>query len=306
MRRTRAFATSSFRLAGLYTLLFAGSVAVLGAVVFFSAHAAMQDQLRDRVTTETASLLSSYESEGLGAVADLVRERSRSPAALDYRIEDRNGRVLAGDLPRPRVRSGWSVLTEPEDKEEDHGEESVLAWTAALDGEGLLVVGEDLARVQEADEAILRAFGSAFALVLVLGVAGGWVLSRGFLNRVDAITLTAQAIIDGDLSRRIPLEARSNDELEQLGAARTPPGFTLAGLALRAVAVAAGVVLPVVVAAALARQLLATQCGCAAGNKPPPRLGLRRGQGMVVQIRRAKLTQHIGQGDHGVGLPLQR
>ena len=93
---------------------------------------------------------------------------------------------------------------------------------------------------------------------------------------------------------------------QYLGQAALQPSIFGARAALRAVAVAAGVVLPVVVAAALASQLLATQCGCAAGNNPPPRLGLRRGQGMVLQIRRAKLTQHIGQGGHGVGLPLQR
>ena len=56
------------------------------------------------------------------------------------------------------------------------------------------------------------------------------------------------------------------------------------------------------VATGIAGQLLATQCGCTAGNNTPPRLGLRGRQSMGCQIRHAKLAQRIGQAGQGLQL----
>jgi signal transduction histidine kinase len=53
--------------------------------------------------------------------------------------------------------------------------------------------------------------------VLVLGIGGGLLLSAAFLRRVDMITRTADAIIAGDLSRRIE-RTGSGDDLDHLSA----------------------------------------------------------------------------------------
>jgi signal transduction histidine kinase len=48
-------------------------------------------------------------------------------------------------------------------------------------------------------------------LVLTLAIAGGIVLSMAFLQRVDTITRTAEAIIGGDMQRRIPVRGAADD-----------------------------------------------------------------------------------------------
>jgi signal transduction histidine kinase len=50
---------------------------------------------------------------------------------------------------------------------------------------------------------------------VVLGIAGGVLLSRGFLRRVDAISRTADAIVSGDLARRVP-DRGTQDDLDAL------------------------------------------------------------------------------------------
>ena len=55
----------------------------------------------------------------------------------------------------------------------------------------------------------------AFAGVVVLGIAGGYGLSYGMHRRLAAMTGAAEAIIDGDLDRRIPVRG-SDDDLDRL------------------------------------------------------------------------------------------
>ncbi len=57
-------------------------------------------------------------------------------------------------------------------------------------------------------------------------------------------------------------------------------------------------VLPVAVATGVTRQLLTTERSSATGNYCPPGFGLCGAQGVLTQIRWAKLAQRVGQGDH--------
>ncbi|PWC81970.1 HAMP domain-containing sensor histidine kinase, partial [Azospirillum sp. TSO5] len=69
--------------------------------------------------------------------------------------------------------------------------------------------------IEDADEAIFHAFSVAVLVTLGLGVAGGALLSVAFLQRVDAISRTAEAIIAGDLASRIPVRG-TGDDLDRL------------------------------------------------------------------------------------------
>ena len=102
---------------------------------------------------------------------------------------------------------------------EDGGRpERVRALMSDL-GDGLLLaVGDDLGRITEVEEAIATAFLWTVALGALLGIVGGVVLSRAFLARVDAISHTAEAIIEGDLARRVPVRG-TGDDLDRLARA---------------------------------------------------------------------------------------
>jgi signal transduction histidine kinase len=65
------------------------------------------------------------------------------------------------------------------------------------------------------ERAITDAFLWAVGLAAALGIGGGALLSRAFLRRVDTISRTAEAIIGGDLTRRVPMRG-TGDDLDRL------------------------------------------------------------------------------------------
>jgi signal transduction histidine kinase len=210
----RVLRTASFRLATLYVLLFGASVVVLGAVVLLTMRSALEQQMKRRVEAEVAALTEEFRSGGLERLVASIRERRRGARGLDYLVLGPDGRPLAGNLVTPGGL-GW---VEVETRDHDPGErdrERVRALAVRLDRGVLLVVGDDLEHVEDADEAILRAFAWALGATAVLGIAGGLALSAGFLRRVDAITRTAEAIMDGDLDQRVP-ERGADDDLDRL------------------------------------------------------------------------------------------
>jgi len=214
VRLPRVLRTASFRLAATYTCLFAGSVAVLGAFMLWTTRSALEQQMTSRIEAEAALLQAEFRSGGADRLVAAVLERSRGAHALDYRVQDPEGRQVAGDLPAPK--SGWSeVSTTGRSPGETEDGERVRVLARRLPDGTLLAVGEDTGRIDEATEAIAFALWWALGLTLVLGIAGGLVLSSGFLRRVDGIARTAEAIVDGDLEKRIP-ERGTQDDLDRL------------------------------------------------------------------------------------------
>lgn len=222
MKLPRLLRTTSFRLAALYALLFGGSVVALAAVVRWTVRAALEGQMRGRIEAEAATLQAEAREGGASRVATVVAARGRGARALDFRVEAADGRALAGGLPSPGGRDGWLELQAEEprraDGDGDGGPERIRALAVPLEGGGRLVVGDDLDRLDDVDEAILGAFAWALALTVALGVGGGLLLSAGFLRRVDAITRTAEAIVEGDLARRVP-DRGTRDDLDRLARA---------------------------------------------------------------------------------------
>ena len=214
MRPPRLLRTASFRLAAAYTLLFAVSVAALGAFVLVTTRSALEQQMTSRLETEMSDLESEFRSAGIGRLIAVVRERGHGARALDYLVQDPTDRRIAGDLPPIGDRTGWTEVVS--DGSGEHGDrERVRVLAKRLPDGTLLAVGEDAGRIEEATEAIANALWAALGLTVLLGIAGGLVLSAGFLRRIDMIVRTADAIVDGHLEQRIP-ESGTRDDLDHL------------------------------------------------------------------------------------------
>ncbi len=206
------FRSTSLRLAALYTTVFAFSVVALGAVTLFATRAALLDQFEARIESEAAALTQEYQTEGLDGVVQAVQERNRTPGALDYGLSGPRGEALAGSLATAAAKVGWSTLLIRSRSGEP---EPVRVLTTRLPDGHWLMVGDDEERIEAVDGAVLRGFGVAFVGVVVLGVVGGFALSRDVHRRLAAISGTAEAIIDGDLARRVPVRG-SDDDLDRL------------------------------------------------------------------------------------------
>jgi len=212
----RLLRTASFRLTALYVAVFAVSALVLGAAVFLAARSALEQQMTARIDTEAAFLREEFRTGGLDHLVAVVRSRGRGASALDYLVQDWNGTHLVGEMPRTTtLLPGWTTIHVPDAAEDGGRPERVRALVSDL-GDGLLLaVGDDLGRITEVEEAVATAFLWTVGLAALLGIGGGVLLSRAFLARVDAIARTAEAIIGGDLARRVPMRG-TGDDLDRL------------------------------------------------------------------------------------------
>ena len=221
VRRNKIFRTTSFRLVAIYLGVFTLSVLILGFFVYFSVGAQFETEFDERVTEETHKLLDYARSHDRDQLAERIRFLTGQAGTLDYRLEDRAGRLLAGGLPSIRGKDGgsadgWVEISTPEPETEASSDvEWERALVTTLAGGDLLVVGQQLMAVNEARRAVLIAFAWGLAATLVLGAAGGLVISASFLRRLDAMSRAAEGIMAGNLRQRIP-EINVNDDLGRL------------------------------------------------------------------------------------------
>ncbi|MDB5448386.1 MAG: sensor histidine kinase [Phenylobacterium sp.] len=204
--------STSLRLAALYTVVFALAVLVLGAVTVAATRTALKRELDARIQSEAMALTKEYQIEGLEGVVQAVRERDRTPGALDYGVETSAGKPIAGRLAGAVSRAGWSTLRVTE---ADGDADQVRVLTLSVGGGYRLLVGENIERISVLDGVVVRAFGLAFLGVIVLGAGSGFALSRDVHRRFGEMSAAAQAIIEGDLARRIPVRG-SGDDLDAL------------------------------------------------------------------------------------------
>jgi signal transduction histidine kinase len=78
-----------------------------------------------------------------------------------------------------------------------------------------LFVGRDVARFEQLEKLFLYGLVGSGAMVCLVAVIGGLLLRRAILSRVQNISRTTSAIVQGDLSRRLPT-LENGDELELL------------------------------------------------------------------------------------------
>ena len=220
MRLTQTVKSASFRLAFAYVLLFAASFGVLAAITWFSVTAELSRQFHNRILTESQALKTDYRLGGVPQLLRTISERQRGHLVdgLDYSLTDSNGAHLFGTMPIVPCKQGWTTIIGPPDGDEDPGEmEQLRVHVTPLDKGLCLFVGNDWGEVQNYGRVVLQTFAWVFLLSLTLAVAGGLLLSSAFLRRIETIRQTADAIIRGDIRRRIP-RRKAPDELDKLAA----------------------------------------------------------------------------------------
>lgn len=212
--------TSTFRLAVLYLGLFAASAIMLLAYVYWNTAGFLVRQTDEAVQAEITGLAEQYAQGGLPLLVHTVIQRSRDPGQSLYLVLDSAGQVLAGNLDvRPSVApgaDGWMDFIYSRRALEGVELKAARARAFYLPEGFYLLVGRDVQERREIESLITSALVWAIVLTLALGLVGGLFMSRNMLARVDEINKSSQDIMEGDLSRRLPI-AGTGDELDQLG-----------------------------------------------------------------------------------------
>ena len=221
MRFTRLLRSSTFRLAVLYMALFGASVAVLLTFIYWSTAGYMALQTDDTIEAEVTGLAERYRLSGLDGLIRSIDERvSRKPNGdAVYLLTDDQLTPLIGNLDRwPRVArdsDGWLNFDLEQATSEGEVTHRGRARPFTLRGGYRLLVGRDMQELDATRSLIVRAIAWGLAITVMMALAGGIMLSRRTMRRLEAINETSRRIMRGDLSRRVPTRS-SDDDFDQL------------------------------------------------------------------------------------------
>ncbi len=215
--------TSTFRLAALYLILFAVSVAALLGYVYWNTAVLLQEQTDYTIQAEVQALSDQYQLRGLNGILDTVQRRSADDTGAVYLLAAPAGQRIAGNLDdMPVMPKGgeakwieFPLVVQDGAARENH---VARAFFTDLPGGFKLIVGRDVESLRQFATIIRQTIFYALAIALVLGLGGGLLMSRNFLRRVDAITEASRTIMAGNMSGRMPV-AGSSDELDRLALA---------------------------------------------------------------------------------------
>jgi signal transduction histidine kinase len=211
--------TTAFRLTLVYLLVFALFAAFLLGYFALNTRRMINDQIARTVDSDIVELANRYERAGLRGLIVAVDVRSSNPGSNLYLITTPTGDGLAGNVgsiePGVIERTGWIETAYRRIEQPDSTEHTALVRVVGLPGGFRLLVGRDLEERERVFRIVAIAGRWSLAIVVVLGLVGGFFVSRRVLRRVDAMSDKAQTIMAGDLAGRLPI-AGTGDELDRL------------------------------------------------------------------------------------------
>jgi signal transduction histidine kinase len=216
--------SAGFRFAVFFAVMFLlGGVAFAG-IVWWNTAGGLDRQTDAAIRADVSALRERYREAGRAGVLEAIGFRlARDGDDQDlYRLTDRNGRQLAGNLDAtpdeldgpppegeplrwlraPLVREG--ALTE------------ARLYRADLPNGDRLIVGRDVEERLRLREMLARGLGWAASASCLIAFIGAVLLRRALRSMLRPASDTVTAIAGGDLSQRVPLSGRE-DEFDRLG-----------------------------------------------------------------------------------------
>ena len=211
--------TTAFQLTLAYLLIFIVFAVSLLGYFALNTRRLITEQITTTVDTEISGLREQYNQGGIRRLVIVVDLRSRRPGSSLYLVTTATGEGLAGNVgslePGVLDHPGWLETNYRRLEAPEGNDHRALVQVVQLPGGFRLLVGRDLEERERLFGIIANAGQWSLALVIVLGLAGGFFVSRRVLNRIEAMTETAQTIMAGDLAGRLPV-AGTGDELDRL------------------------------------------------------------------------------------------
>ncbi|MFN3658059.1 MAG: ATP-binding protein [Pseudolabrys sp.] len=218
----KLFRTTIFKLTLVYLTVFALFAAFLLGYLALNTRLLITEQITDTVNAEITGLSEQYRQGGIRRLVLVVDGRARRPGSSLYLVTTHAGEALAGNVtalaPGTLDTPGWLETVYrrlDESDEQSHPQHRALVRVFQLPGGFRLLVGRDLEERERLFSIVFAAGRWSVLIVVVLGIAGGFFVTRRVLRRVDAMTETTRSIMAGDLGERLQVTG-TGDELDRL------------------------------------------------------------------------------------------
>jgi signal transduction histidine kinase len=213
--------TSPFRIAIVYSLVFACGAVLLLGVVDFAVSRVVDGSTDNLIEAEVQGLREQVQVLSRSDFIDLIEQRSQDQDVRGavYLMVDPQLRPVAGNVPAwPKTDTDdgkWIQFKVSVPFGDETREHEMRARRFKLPGGYNMLVGHDVQERQDVKNLMMRGLIAAVVLTLLLGLGGGFWMGRRILAQAGAISAVAIQIMRGDLSQRLPVRD-ADDEINTL------------------------------------------------------------------------------------------
>jgi signal transduction histidine kinase len=223
MRLPRIFRTTPFRLTLLFLALFASAASAFLAYIYVATAGEATRRTDQEISREMHSLVAAYDRAGVDAVNQSLIERAASERPFLYLLMDSNQKRISGSIEESPVekftgneaKASFSVTDQ--DVQGHTVKHPARGLQRRLSGGEILFVGADVGADEAYVNNVTRSLQGGGALFLLLGLAGGVLMSRNVTRSMVSLTAVVDAVRNGDLGARAPVRG-ARDEFDELAA----------------------------------------------------------------------------------------
>lgn len=222
MRLPRIFRTTPFRLTLLFLALFAAAASAFLAYIYIATAGEAARRTDREILREMRSLTATYDRAGPDAVNQSLIERAASERPYLYLLIGADGQRISGSIaesPMERFdgQPAWTTFQVSDTEDGRIVNRPARGLQQRLAGGEVLFVGADVGEDEAYVVNVVRALWGAGLLVIILGLAGGVLVSRNVSRSMASLTGVVDAVRGGDLGARAPVRG-ARDEFDELAA----------------------------------------------------------------------------------------
>ena len=217
----RLLATSTVRWLIAYCLVFGIAAAAVVGYIYWQTNDLLTRQVVQTLAAEVKGLREQFDLGGIPLLTRVVAERSANAGSGLYLLGSSEGAKLAGNLSGfpselPGDAGGGTFHYARAAAGAGGGQERLAVGVAiAVPAGYMLVVARDINDQRDFADTIRRILLWGLGSLAALGLGGGLIAGRGILGRIEGMRATAETIMAGDLSRRVPVTG-AGDEFDRL------------------------------------------------------------------------------------------
>ena len=201
------------RIAALTLFLVIAVVSLLGFFVYSLVDEALGDRVRSQIAEESNRLVLDHDPSNIERLMSAIKLRTREGTLrrFAYRLTLQNGQHLVGDTWLDGSSSGWHWQELDGNIDQSISDTHVIIYTQALDPGLMLSIGRDAHWIADVEEELRALFLWALALAVSAALLISLLMKHLIARRLDAVTYTARAVMDGKLTQRIPTTGAGDD-----------------------------------------------------------------------------------------------
>lgn len=227
MKLPSLFRRTPFRLTLLFLALFAAAASAVLAWVYFASAAEARAKAEADIQAELEVLSAVERERGRDALNQALIERTLKGGPYLYLLMTAERETVTGNIstsplgpPSETLVAGgrrWESFRMTSTDAAGRVERPpAMGVELTLPDGGVLFVGQDMGDTERYLERLTQALWGAMAMVLILGLGGGLLISRNVERAMAGLNRVVAAVRDGDLKARA-LVRNSGDELDELG-----------------------------------------------------------------------------------------